>query len=335
MNSAKTLEILKINNDSHNGIENVEKIVQKYYMDQVGLNSDNLKQNFSEFCEGINSVEFYKDEFMLYIKAFPFFNSLKECRENENPLESGRFTTIPTHEIKTYVLNPQSLPKSFCVRQISKYHKIENDKYYWSLDIYNERFGCSPIYCDIDLENSNYDKILKKYKTRQNRIDKERGKKGYSRSDLLYPIYLYITNNNLDINIAKKLFKENDIYLYHIDEIFPNIQEEKTEDTQQSELPPKISGSIYLFWCAQFILSDKNVYKIGKTRQSENGRLSGYPKGSKRLCEFICEDSDTAEKELLVIFRDKFKSYTGVGGGNEYFEGNWKEMQTAISDYLK
>jgi hypothetical protein len=137
---------------------------------------------------------------------------------------------------------------------------------------------------------------------------------------------LCLTNDILSprsFDKVKKIFSDNGIVMY-----LENINK------QPSEFPPMNAGSIYLFWPAQFILSEKKIYKIGKTRQTGNKRLSGYLKGSIRLCEFICEDPDKAEKELLLIFKDKFIPYTGIGGGNEYFEGNWKEMYTEILKYL-
>lgn len=143
-----------------------------------------------------------------------------------------------------------------------------------------------------------------------------------------------------DCTLCEKVFESERHLFYHRiaeKDCFLKKKEEARlaeKKANPSEFPPMDAGSIYLFWPAQFILSQKKIYKIGKTRQKGNKRLTQYLKGSIRLFEFICEDPDKAEKELLTIFRDKFIPYTGIGGGNEYFEGNWKEMHKEIYNHL-
>ena len=42
---------------------------------------------------------------------------------------------------------------------------------------------------------------------------------------------------------------------------------------------------IYLLQEREFINSNQNIYKIGKTKQEHNNRLRGYPKGTELLIQ--------------------------------------------------
>jgi hypothetical protein len=91
---------------------------------------------------------------------------------------------------------------------------------------------------------------------------------------------------------------------------------------------PEIYNFIYLIKEREFIITSKNIYKIGKTTQQNNKRLNAYPKGSVLIFHMMCNDCDKIEKILLKKFRNIFiikKEY-----GNEYFEGNHLEMIKTI-----
>jgi len=85
---------------------------------------------------------------------------------------------------------------------------------------------------------------------------------------------------------------------------------------------------IYLLILREFKNSKENVYKIGRTKQENHKRFNQYPKGSSLLLQIICNDCTKNEKDILKIFREKFKHRTEFG--NEYFEGNYKEMINII-----
>jgi hypothetical protein len=89
---------------------------------------------------------------------------------------------------------------------------------------------------------------------------------------------------------------------------------------------------IYLFHLREFIKSNENIYKIGKTKQNNNNRLKQYPKGSILLHQTICVNCDETEKELIKIFKNKFKHCTDIG--NEYFKGEFKLMIEEINKYI-
>jgi hypothetical protein len=91
---------------------------------------------------------------------------------------------------------------------------------------------------------------------------------------------------------------------------------------------PEIYNFIYLIKEREFIITSKNIYKIGKTTQQNNKRLNAYPKGSVLIFHMMCNDCDNIEKILLKKFKNIFlikKEY-----GNEYFEGNHLEMIKTI-----
>ena len=83
-------------------------------------------------------------------------------------------------------------------------------------------------------------------------------------------------------------------------------------------------NSIYLLQEREFINSNKNIYKIGRTKQANIQRFNQYPKGSKLLLHIICDDCDILETELIRDFKNKYIHRKDIG--NEYFEGDYKEM---------
>ena len=76
----------------------------------------------------------------------------------------------------------------------------------------------------------------------------------------------------------------------------------------------------------------EDVYKIGKTRQLNDGRLKQYPKNPQLLFEKIVDDNYETENHLKIIFSKKFKNRNDIG--YEYFEGDYLEMINTINEYL-
>jgi hypothetical protein len=89
---------------------------------------------------------------------------------------------------------------------------------------------------------------------------------------------------------------------------------------------------IYLLQEREFIKTKENIYKIGKTTQPNNERLKQYPKGSSLLLQSICSDCHNIEKNLIKIFKNKFKQRIDIG--TEYFEGDYKQMICYINDII-
>lgn len=90
---------------------------------------------------------------------------------------------------------------------------------------------------------------------------------------------------------------------------------------------------IYLIQERESIRCKDNIYKIGKTKQKPMKRMSAYPTGSKLWITVIVNNSTEAEKDLLKIFREKFKQIENIGA--EYFYGNPVEMIYEIVKYQR
>jgi len=83
---------------------------------------------------------------------------------------------------------------------------------------------------------------------------------------------------------------------------------------------------IYLVHPKQFVKSNQNIYKIGKTRRPD--RICFYGKGSLCVLMMLVGDCDYEEKRLIKFFKQKFKLRNDIG--LEYFEGNLLEMTNII-----
>jgi hypothetical protein len=81
---------------------------------------------------------------------------------------------------------------------------------------------------------------------------------------------------------------------------------------------------IYLLQEREFIKTKESIYKIGKTKQENDKRFRQYPKDSILLLQIICNDCNQYESDLISLFKLKYIHRKDIG--NEYFEGNYKEM---------
>ena len=81
---------------------------------------------------------------------------------------------------------------------------------------------------------------------------------------------------------------------------------------------------IYLLHVREFIKSKENVYKVGMTTKKNFERFNQYPKGSDLLFQMRCNDCRIVETLILKKFMNTFKQRREYG--NEYFEGDYKDM---------
>jgi hypothetical protein len=81
---------------------------------------------------------------------------------------------------------------------------------------------------------------------------------------------------------------------------------------------------IYLLIEREFIKTNENIYKIGKTQQENFLRFTQYPKGSNLLLFLNCKNCDILEFEILKDFKKHFIQRKDIG--KEYFEGDKEEM---------
>jgi len=85
------------------------------------------------------------------------------------------------------------------------------------------------------------------------------------------------------------------------------------------------SQYIYLLQEREFVNSKQKIYKIGMTCQENHKRFNQYKKGSILLFQIICTDCRLLEKNIIKIFKEKFKQRK-EDVGNESFEGDFKHM---------
>jgi len=82
--------------------------------------------------------------------------------------------------------------------------------------------------------------------------------------------------------------------------------------------------TIYLLRTREFINANEPTYKIGKTIQTMERRLAGYPKGSEVCLTRKVHNCHEVERQIISTFHKSFvfrKEY-----GNEYFTGNFNDM---------
>jgi len=87
-------------------------------------------------------------------------------------------------------------------------------------------------------------------------------------------------------------------------------------------------GYIYLLQEREFIKTKENIYKLGKSKQENLKRIQNYPNGTKLIIQLECENCDINEKNLIIIFKQKFIQRIDIG--TEYFEGDKYEMISII-----
>ena len=85
-----------------------------------------------------------------------------------------------------------------------------------------------------------------------------------------------------------------------------------------------MSQYIYLLQEREFIKTKEHVYKVGMTKKENHERFNQYPKGSVLLFQMICNNCKNMEKLVLKKFKETFKQRKDIG--NEYFEGEYKDM---------
>ena len=90
---------------------------------------------------------------------------------------------------------------------------------------------------------------------------------------------------------------------------------------------------IYLLREREFVRLNEECYKIGRTSQDPAKRFEGYPKGSEIILYIAVDNSITAEKQLLTIFKKEFKQKKDYG--SEYFCGENPDDKTVKNDMIK
>lgn len=85
-----------------------------------------------------------------------------------------------------------------------------------------------------------------------------------------------------------------------------------------------MTNYIYLLQEHKFVVTLKNIYKVGTTKKENNKGFYKYPKGSIILFQMICNDCKNIENSVLKTFKENFIHRIDIG--NKYFEGDYNEM---------
>ena len=90
---------------------------------------------------------------------------------------------------------------------------------------------------------------------------------------------------------------------------------------------------IYLIKEREFIKTEDEIYKIGRSSQYNAKRINQYPNGSIILLIIFCGNSGEIEKFLITEFKKLFKQRRDIG--LEYFEGCFLKMRDVITENVK
>ena len=88
---------------------------------------------------------------------------------------------------------------------------------------------------------------------------------------------------------------------------------------------------VYLIHTREFYNSKQEIYKIGRSHDLDT-RVKTYPKGSQTIFLLSCKNSISCEKQLIEIFKTKFKHANYYG--NEYFEGSKEDMLKIMLEFV-
>lgn len=91
-------------------------------------------------------------------------------------------------------------------------------------------------------------------------------------------------------------------------------------------------GYIYLLQEREFVKTQEQIYKIGKTMQKNLKRFNAYPKGTILLFYSMCTDHHTMERLIIKTFSDNFIRRQDIGA--EYFEGDLNSMLLLMNELV-
>lgn len=93
------------------------------------------------------------------------------------------------------------------------------------------------------------------------------------------------------------------------------------------------SHHIYLLREREFIKTNENIFKVGKSKQENMNRMRDYPNGSDVIIYIKCANCDETENIIIKEFKSKFNQMVDIG--REYFEGDPDQMVDIIFNHVK
>jgi hypothetical protein len=124
-----------------------------------------------------------------------------------------------------------------------------------------------------------------------------------------------LINENIELKNENEELKTKNIELI---EIIKNLENEFNLLKQLSNNQLITNEYIYIVHERTFVLTNVNIYKIGKTKNIKN-RMNNYTKGSVLLFTIPCTDSNKLEKIILNYLKQNDKYIQVKDYGNEYF----------------
>lgn len=260
---------------------------------------------------------------------FDFFRNMNEDKETL----LKRIDIKYADKIKTIIIKEKDINKKYLLTE-NKYElsekkiKFDFEKLtgvkYSKYDNYMCELKTKEFedYLNIIFNKNNSSKIIMNKHTQENNktIILESHKDEFIKKELIKEIN--ISKDELILKILNKTKKK--LELMSIEEI-KIIYEKKFEDAKE-----KIEGYIYLIRPGNYCFDNKNVYKIGKTKNIFQ-RLESYGKDSElKLC-MKCINYTKTEYDLIGKFKSKYKLYYG----REYFEGSCEDMIKTIKDHIE
>ncbi len=86
----------------------------------------------------------------------------------------------------------------------------------------------------------------------------------------------------------------------------------------------------YIVHVREFVNTNQNIYRIGKTKQKNIKRFEQYPKGSCLIIQIEVDNCDIFEQQIIHLFNIKYIKRKNIG--TKYYQGN---IQNMIYDFLE
>ena len=129
-------------------------------------------------------------------------------------------------------------------------------------------------------------------------------------------------------NMKKLLQKKDDIIQELRNDSHSNkIESEDSNNSYEhfeSSKNIKNDNYIYIIKVREFIKTNENIYKVGRTDKGFSKRVKSYPKGSVVMCIVKVPNSKKYETALKKSFNLLFKRRKDIG--HEYYEANYQDM---------
>jgi predicted RNase H-like nuclease (RuvC/YqgF family) len=188
----------------------------------------------------------------------------------------------------------------------------------------NKKKSCDPIFMDVSIEEAlnllnEKDKDVLNETVIKQLEDKNKEMKN---SKELIQIKHQL------IQIKQQLeesYKEKENLKKELEESYKEIDKLKKPNTED------LDENIYLIQTRSCVDKNENVYKLGRTNNLKL-RFNQYCKGGVIKLTYPCINSKDIEKELLILFNKQFKQRLDYG--NEYFQGDLKQMTKQINGYF-